>query len=316
MRVCIYGAGAVGLGLAGFLIKAGADVDIVARPATVDALNKKGLTRTGIFGDFYAASDKFAVHTTLSEINKTKFDFVMVCTKSFDSQKAAQTLTGHKQLLAPNAKIVLFQNGWGNAEKFLDYFSKEQIYNARIITGFSRVEPNKVEITVHAEAIHIGSLFGRDLDCLRRLCEAINEGGIDCRITESIEKDLWAKMLYNCSLNPIGAILGVPYGKLTEVRCTRQLMDVIIAEVYDVMASAGYETHWPCVDDFLKVFYDRLVPDTAGHKSSMLQDISAGKKTEIDALNGEIIKLAAKYNLAVPYNKEIYELVKSMEVKI
>jgi 2-dehydropantoate 2-reductase len=315
MRIFVYGAGAVGLGLASCLIKAGADVDIIARPNTVSALEKEGLTRTGIFGNFHAAATQFSSFCKLTEVGRKSYDFIMVCTKSFNSAYAAKDLSEHKRLLGKDGKIVHFQNGWGNAEKFLRYFRQDQIYSARVITGFTRQKANEVEITVHADAIHIGSLFGCDVSCVKELCRMITKGGIDCRVGESIEKDLWAKMLYNCLLNPVGAILAVPYGRLAQVNCTRKLMDALAQEVFEVMVKAGYSTYWDCVKDFLDVFYARLVPDTAEHKSSMLQDLTAGKRTEIDALNGEVLKLAKKYKVPAPYNQAIYELVKFMEVK-
>jgi 2-dehydropantoate 2-reductase len=80
------------------------------------------------------------------------------------------------------------------------------------------------------------------------------------------------------------------------------------------MSKAGYSTYWDCVEGFLKVFYSRLVPDTAEHKSSMLQDLMAGKKTEIDALNGAVIELATKHNIDTPYNRSVHQLLKFMEI--
>ncbi len=315
MRVCVYGAGAVGLGLASCLIKADADVDIIARPETIEALKTQGLIRGGLFGDFHAQPEQFGSHCTLNEVAKKDYHFVIVSTKSFDSAPAAKDLSMHKHLLRDDGRIVLFQNGWGNAEKFLEYFDPLRIYSARVITGFARTAPNQVEITVHADAIHIGSLFRCDLSHMQVLCESITKGGIDCILSESIEKDLWAKMLYNCLLNPTGAILGVNYGSLAQADCTKRLMNTLAREIFSVMTRAGYSTYWSCADDFLEVFYGRLVPDTAQHKSSMLQDLTAGKPTEIDALNGAVLDLADKYGIAAPYNQVLYELVKFMEVK-
>jgi len=170
-----------------------------------------------------------------------------------------------------------------------------------------------VEITVHADAIHIGSLFSADLSVIQPLCRAINLGDIPCESTNSIEKDLWAKLLYNCALNPLGAILGVPYGALAEAASTRTLMDWIVEEVFVVMVAAGYQTHGQEPQQFLEIFYSRLVPDTAEHKSSTLQDITAGKRTEIDALNGAVLRLAQEHGLAVPYNRAVYNLVRFLE---
>jgi 2-dehydropantoate 2-reductase len=218
-------------------------------------------------------------------------------------------------LFDERTKIVLFQNGWGNAEKFTSFFDRQTIYTARVITGFHRPKPNEVEITVHADSIHIGSLFGANLSAVRYLAEMINEGGIPCETTDGIGKDIWAKMLYNCALNPLGAILDVPYGTLAEHEYTRIIMNGIVEEVFAVMVKAGYETHWKSLKDFLEVFYAWLVPDTAEHKSSTLQDLMAKKPTEIDALNGAVIKLAEKFDIPVPRNSIVYNIIKFIEAQ-
>ena len=313
IRVLIYGGGAVGLGIASCLLHSGNEVDILARPQTVAALETEGLTRTGIFGDVHASPGAFRCYKSLQEACSGPYDFVLICTKSFDSLAAAQDLGGQRACMDSSAKLVLFQNGWGNAEVFAGRFDKSRIFNARVITGFHRHRPHKVEITVHADSIHIGSLFGTDASLVENLCRAISAGGIPCETTDAIEKDLWAKMLYNCALNPLGAILGVPYGALAEHAATRQLMDRIVEEVFEVMVASGYKTHWQKVRDFLAVFYDRLVPDTAEHRSSMLQDITAGKRTEIDVLNGAVIRLANELGLQVPYNGAVYRLIRFLE---
>lgn len=310
MRALVYGGGAVGLGLASCLLKSHVCVDIIARPDTVSALRQNGLVRNGIFGDFRSPASAFGSYASLTELPDLTYDYILACTKSFDSHDAAEDLCRRRSLFADKTKIVLFQNGWGNAEAFLAFFEKERIYNARVITGFQRDKPHEVTVTVHADAIHIGSLFDCDLPAVAELAQAINGGGIPCEVTRDIGKDIWAKMLYNCALNPLGATLDVTYGTLAQHDATRAIMDGIIREAFDVMTRAGYQTHWLSAEDFLEVFYGRLVPDTAEHRSSMLQDIAAGKRSEIDALNGAIIRLAEGLGTDVPYNRVAYNLVK------
>jgi len=305
----------VGLGVASCLIKAKAEVCLIARPETVETLRQGGLLQTGIFGRYYHQPEAFSVYQSLGEIRDKTFDFIMVCTKSFDSAVSAEDLSGYPEIFKNETKIVLCQNGWGNAEKFAAFFPKERVYSARVITGFTRHKPNEVEITVHADAIHIGSLFGCDIGCVKPLAAAIAEEGIPCAVVDDIEKDLWAKMLYNCALNPLGAILDVTYSGLAENPHSKDLMNHIAGEVFAVMTAAGFKTHWSSAADFLKVFYEKIVPDTARHRSSTLQDIGAGKKTEIDALTGEVLALAEKYKVEIPYNRAIYEIIKFIENK-
>lgn len=313
MRVLIYGGGAVGLGIASCLLKSGCRVDILARQNTVSSLRDRGLVRTGIFGEYHAPASSFGCCQALNDVRENTYDYILVCTKSFDSLAAARDLSAHNSLFDDETKIVLFQNGWGNADAFLPFFTKQRIYNARVITGFHRPSNHKVEITVHADAIHIGSLFHSDVPSLEDLCEAITKGDMPCMVTAEIAKDLWAKMLYNCALNPLGAILDVPYGALAESAFTRNIMGHILEEVFDVMIAAGYEAHCKSAEDFLRLFYDKLVPDTAEHKSSTLRDIIAKKRTEIDALNGAVIKLAEKHGLDVPHNLVVYNIIKFIE---
>jgi 2-dehydropantoate 2-reductase len=315
MRVLVYGAGAVGLGLASCLLKSRAEVCIVARADTVAALRKEGLIRTGIFGRFRAKPVTFKAYQSLEEMQKSSFDFILVCTKSFDSANAAKDLSQHQELFGSHTKIVLCQNGWGNAKKFAAHFPKERIYSARVITGFTRHKPNEVEITVHADAIHIGSLFGCELAAVEPIANVIAEGGIPCVAVPDIEKDLWAKMFYNCALNPLGAILDVTYGALAQNNWSRDLMNHIVEEVFAVMTAAGFHTHWRSAGDFLKVFYEELIPNTASHKSSTLQDIAAGKKTEIDALNGAVLATAEEHHIEVPFNWTVYALIKYVEAR-
>lgn len=315
MKILNYGTGAVGLGISSCLLKAGHSVDFIARQETALALKQKGLKRRGIFGDFTVAPQELRAYVSLGQIPQIQYDFILVSIKSFDSAFAAQDLSKYPRLFHKETKIVLFQNGWGNAEIFLQYFPQDRIYSARVITGFSRPQPNEVIITVHAEAIRLGSLFESDLKSMRVLSEAIRKGDIPCETTPDISKDLWAKMLYNCALNPLGAILGVPYGTLGDNEQTRVIMNNIIEEIFSVMKACDYKTHWASPEDYQNIFYSKLIPATKEHRSSTLQSLKNKKRTEIDALNGIIVQLADNRHLAVPANQTIYNLIKFIEQK-
>lgn len=312
MNVLIYGGGAVGLGLGSCLIKAGAKVDFLSRPDTVALLRQEGLVRSGIFGTFRAAPSVFGAYTSLDEITSANYDYVLVCTKAHDSGHAARDLAAHPEL-AHGVDIVLCQNGWGNAERFYAHFPEERIYNARVITGFYRPQRNHTQVTVHADAVHVGSLCHGKLSALEPLARAISAGDIPCQISQAIEKDLWAKMLYNCPLNPLGAILNVTYGTLADWSHTRAIMDRVVVEIYAVLEASGYRTHWDTPGSYLAVFYGTLLPPTASHRSSMLQDIQARKQTEIDALNGAVIELGKEHGIPVASNAMLYDMIRFLE---
>ncbi|XOF32713.1 MAG: ketopantoate reductase family protein [Candidatus Electrothrix sp. YB6] len=313
MSTLIYGGGAVGLGLAGFLLPAGEQVDILARKETMRCLRQDGLQRSGIFGEYHAGPREFGCFSVSDDLPGTPYDFILICTKSFDSVAAAQDLARNPSLLHDRSRIILVQNGWGNAEIFAAHFPAERICNARVITGFCRPQKNHVEITVHVQPVHIGSLFGNDPAGMEHLCQLLSRGGMPCAAVPDIARDLWAKMLFNCALNPLGAIFNVPYGSLAEQEPTRKIMNEVIHEVFSIMKAVGYSTHWPDAAEYLEAFYGKIVPLAAEHASSTLQDIRAGKKTEIDALNGAVLRLGRENGIAVPCNEMLYNMIRFME---
>jgi 2-dehydropantoate 2-reductase len=127
MNVLIYGGGAVGLGIASCLIRLDHRVEILARAETAAALKTEGLLRTGIFGRVHAKPGSFRCGTSLNEAAGRPYHFVLICTKSFDSASAAKDLAKHENRIGRSARLVLFQNGWGNAEVFSARFEKQRL---------------------------------------------------------------------------------------------------------------------------------------------------------------------------------------------
>ncbi len=313
MNILIYGSGAVGLAIGSCLLKAGEKVSFIARKKTKELLQQKGLIRSGIFGNFSASPEQFTVLSSLDNVDGIYYDYIFICTKSYDSVNTAKDIYLNSRVLHDKSKIILFQNGWGNAEVFLQFFPKNMIYNARVITGFQRPEKNHSNITVHVKPIHVGSLFGADLKCIKDIADSISNGGIPCQTSTSVDKDLWAKMLFNCSLNPLGAILGKTYGELANDKYARVIMDSVIKEIFGVMNLSRYRTYWINPKDYINAFYSVIVPPASEHKSSTLQDLNFGKKTEIDALNGAIVQLAKDLKINVPFNLMLYKMIKLLE---
>jgi len=313
VNILVFGAGAVGLGLSSFLLQAGHRVHLVAKEKTVAALRKKGLKRQGIFGQACFSPQQLTASSNLGDTGA--FDFYLVCTKSFDTENSARQLKEETTLAHQKSPIVLCQNGWGNAEIFARFFPEKQVFNARVITGFTRPEPHEVAVTVHAQPVHLGSLFDGNCNRLQALAEALSQGGIPSAVTADIDKDLWAKMLYNCPLNALGAVLQVPYGHLGENENSRALMEQIVQEVFQVMLKLGYTSHWPNAEDYLKDFYGQLLPSTYEHESSMLQDIRAGRRTEIEALNGVIVREGKKLKVDVSCNETVRKQILFLQNK-
>lgn len=313
MNIIIYGGGAVGLGAAVSLLNNGEKVTIVDLPETVEHLRSKGIRQTGILGEYTIEPGSFHVYAGLEKVPAAEYDYVLVCIKSFISSEAAREIRSCIDIVGKDTPIVLFQNGWGNAEKFIEHFPREQVFNARVMTGFMKPEPHHVDITVHADDVRAGSLFDVPSEILLPLCESMTSGGLSCVTTDTVEKDLWAKMLYNCALNPLGAMFNVKYGALGASSHTRGIMNNIIDEIFTVMHSAGHTTHWGTPDEYRELFYEKLVPVTAEHQSSMLQDIRAKRRTEINAMNGAVVALADEHNLEVPVNRTIAGMIHFIE---
>ena len=120
-------------------------------------------------------------------------------------------------------------------------------------------------------------------------------------------------MLYNTTLNPLGAILNMSYGELADSAHLVGIMNRLIEETFAVMDAAGYRTFWKDAKAYQDVFYSKLVPDTFAHRSSTLQDIEKRRKTEIDTLNGCILRLGEKHGVPTPTHSMIVEMIRGIE---
>lgn len=311
MKILLIGAGGVGIGLATSVASQGADVSIYARGETAKAIKENGIKRTGLF-THYEIKD-IPVYETYEEIPKDTFDYIFIASKTTANEDIADNLNNHRDILKDDTKIIIFQNGFGNDAPYLEYFTKKQVFSARVITGFTRPERHISEVTVYTEPILLGSLQKEDPGCLQEIADLITSSGINCEVTGEVDRYLWAKMLYNCTLNPLGAILDVTYGQLTENPYTLEIMNSIIDEIFEVIKASPYETLWQNSDEYRNIFYSKLVPDTYNHYSSTHQDIKRKIPTEIDSLNGKVIELGEQFNIDISTNKLIYNLIKAIE---
>lgn len=311
MDILVIGAGGVGIGLATSVASQGANVSIYARGETARAIKENGIRRIGLF-EHYEIKD-VTVYESYGEIPRDSFDYIFIASKTTANEDIANNLNDNRDILKDTSRIIIFQNGFGNDEPYLKHFSKRQVFSARVITGFARPERHISEVTVYTEPILLGSLQGEDPKPLEEIADLITSSGISCETTDEVDKYLWAKMLYNCALNPLGAILDKTYGELTENPYTLEVMDSIIDEIFEVIKASPYETLWENSKDYKDLFYSKLVPDTYNHYSSTHQDIQRKIRTEIDTLNGKVIQLGDKYNIDVSTNKLIYNLIKAIE---
>ena len=313
MNILIIGSGAVGIGIGTSLLSQNANVSFLARKETAAKMKASGVKRTGLFTNYSFNPDEFNVYESYEEIPKDTFDYVCITSKTTVNDDISRRLNDARDILKENFKILIIQNGFGNDEPFLKYFSSDEVFCARIITGFTRPEKNISEITVYTEPMLLGSLQGEDISHMQEIADKITASGIKCELSYELDKYLWAKMLYNCSLNALGAILDVTYGELTENEYTKEIMNKIIDEIFEVIDASPYETLWKTSDEYREIFYTKLVPDTYNHYSSTHHDIKRKIKTEIDTLNGKVIELGENYGVDVSTNRLIYNLIKAIE---
>jgi 2-dehydropantoate 2-reductase len=315
LKIAIWGAGAVGIGLASALARPGTELRIVGRdPETLRALASEGIDRSGLMGDISIAPDALRLDSDPRTLAEEPPEWLLICTKAHASAAIAAALEPMAPSLSGRTRIVLCQNGWENEAPFLAFWQRERLFHARVITGFRRHRLHEVEITAHAAPIALGSLFGSPIDGLEDLASRISSGGIPAEVRVDMESILWAKMLYNCALNPLGALTNRRYGELAEAEPTREIMGKVVGEVFAVLERSGHRVDWPDAKAYLETFYADLIPPTAAHESSMLQDLRAGRPSEIESLCGAVERLGARHGVPTPVVSALAQLVRAAEL--
>jgi 2-dehydropantoate 2-reductase len=313
MRVLVFGAGAIGSVVGGMLARAGHEVVLVGRAPHMGAIREKGLHISGIWGEHRVMN--LSCYRSVAEIPGGPatgvFDLILVTVKSYDTPEAARTI---KPLVRKGTLVLSLQNGYGNVETLEEIIGEEEVLGGRVIFGVELVEPGSVRVTVYAEEVLIGSRLRLvELDRLLVIAGALTSAGIPTKPTQKISEHIWGKVLYNAALNPLGAILRRTYGELAANPFTREIMDCVIAEIFAVAAATGVEMLWKEPEEYRKLFYEKLVPPTASHYPSMMRDIEAGRRTEIDALNGAVVRLAHDAGVIAPVNLALANQVKFFE---
>lgn len=310
MNILVYGAGAIGSVIGGFLANGGHKVSFLGRSWHMDRINENGLFITGIWGDHLV--DDIDTYTEITQIPPDpNFDLILITVKSYDTEEAGKEV---ENLIKENTLVIHLQNGLGNAEKLLNYISEDKLITGRVIFGVE-IEPGVVKVTVSADEIVLGTIGNVPPPTIKEVSDIFSRAGLPSRLSTSIDKHLWAKALYNCALNPLATILEVPYGFLAENEFSKEIMNKIIEEIYRVGGEMNVGFEPPTAEEYKYLFYSKLVPVTAEHHASMLQDIKRGRSTEIDALNGAISAYGGKYEVTTPYNTLLTNLIKAKEIK-
>ena len=309
MNILVMGAGAVGSVFGGFLAKAGHQVSLVGRAPHMAAIRDQGLCIQGIWGEHLIGN--LPAFTTTTELPQQDLDLVLITTKSYDTEQAAMQIL---PLLSEETLVLSIQNGLGNVEAISRIVGEHRTVGGRVIFGVETIAPGRVEVTVYADKVMLGSHTGEvDHKRIEETADAFARAGIPTEATGEIDKFIWGKLLYSCCLNPLSALLEVAYGELSEHVETRAIMTSVIEEIFAVARRKGIALAWDSPLEYQKLLFERLIPDTCSHHASMLQDVRRGKRTEIDSLNGAVARLGEDAGLPTPVNRMLTQLVKAKE---
>ncbi|MFC0216235.1 ketopantoate reductase family protein [Paenibacillus chartarius] len=314
MHIAIIGAGSVGLLLAGKLAASGAArITVVTRAKEqADALNEKGITvtsgRASARGNVTAIP--FAVWSS-SQALELPYDWVFLTVK----QQAIDSLMLNAlgAMNRPVNGLVCWQNGVGHIERIADVFPLDRIYIAVTTEGARRLALSEVAHTGtgHTE---LGAAAGQVLDNasqpMQKILEGLlNQAGFQASVSKHIVSSIWYKLLVNAVVNPLTALVRKPNGELLASDETATLIRSLAKEGLSVALAEGAELD---EDSVLRRIQD-VCRRTADNRSSMLQDVDAGRRTENEWVSGAVARLAAKHGLSVPATETIYRIIREWE---
>ena len=306
MKILIFGAGGVGSVVGGFLARTGHEVTLLGRAWHLDAIKKKSLLITGIWGDYHLKAFDLCYDARQLQSVEPGFDLIILTVKAFDTEKAIQEIT---PLLKEHTIVLSLQNGLGNIETILKVVPADQFLAGRVIFGVE-TEPGVAKVTVSADDVVIGSMPGvtPKLTAIR-LAHTLSTSKIPTRAVQNILTFIWAKVIYNCALNAICTLYEIPYGKILENADTKLQMEQIVRECYAVGLKKGIALDPGTAEDYLKLLTGTLIPRTTAHHPSMLQDLKRGKRIDIESLNGAICRLGKDLGVSTPTNQEVTQKI-------
>jgi 2-dehydropantoate 2-reductase len=306
-QIAVVGAGAVGCYFGGMLARAGTPVTLIGRPQHVEAI-----TRDGLFLDSPHFQQQIPVSASTQMSTARGAELTLLCVKTTATVQAAKSLAPY---LAPGAAVVSLQNGVDNVERIRSAAPIEA-FPAVVYVAAEMTAPGRVKHTGRGDLI-IGDLLGHAReDARQRQLESIAapfaRAGVPCRVSENIEGELWTKMIINCTYNPISALGRVRYHRLAQNPWTREVMIQAVQEAVAVARAAGVRLPYVnMVEVALKV-----AESMANAISSTAQDLARGKLTEIDSLNGYLVRRGAELGVATPVNQTLHALVKLLEEQV
>ncbi len=293
--IAVMGAGAVGCYYGGMLARAGHEVVLIGRPQHVEAVQGAGLRlQTATFDEqvrLKASADPSAARGA---------ELVLFSVKSPDTETAGKALAPY---LERSAAILTLQNGVDNAERLSATLARE-------------VTPAVVYVAVdmpgagHVRHHGRGELVIGPSKQSEAIAAAFRAAGVPVDISENVAGALWAKLIVNCAYNALSAITQLPYGKLVQGAAVPAVMEDVVDECLAVARAARVE-----VPGDMHAAVPRIAQTMPAQYSSTAQDLARGKKSEIEHLNGYVVRKGEALGIPTPVNRVLLALVKLLESK-
>jgi len=310
--VAIVGCGSLGSVFAALLARAGLRVVAVCRTREqCDVINRSGLLLLE-----NGREERVAVaacgELPLSNPG-SQFDLVLVLVKAYDTKSAVKELSGRLQ---PGVPVLTLQNGLGNAEILAGHLGGNPVLAGTTTFGAQRLSPGVVALTGRGEC-EIGAWNNGTDDCVTVAADLLSGAGIPTKVSSDVKRAIWNKLAISAVINPLTAILRVPNGGLLRSlendrfrEGIAEIAEEIVKEVRRAAQACGVVL--PDSPALLKEV-QRVCQITAGNRSSMLRDMEEHRRTEIDAINGAIVRLSKSGGVRSPANAALAGLIRALQ---
>jgi len=294
--VAVIGAGAMGGTMAGALLRAGASLRIIDTDgAHVAAIARDGLQVEGL------CEGPLAVEAATGPDGDGWADLAVVMCPAYETANAARTAA---RVLRQDGAAVSLQNGLGNAEALIAALGPDRVFMGSTRASADRPRPGCPRVT-RIDPTTVGELDGKTRPRTRWLADALGRGGMPTAISDNIQGVLWSKFIHNCCINALSAITGLRMAEVSRVPGLADLRWEIAEEALAVARAHGIRLEKPEPIPEMKVHVWRKFT-----KPSMLQMVEQGRPIEIDAINGWLVREAARFGIPVPVNRTVTALAR------
>lgn len=299
MRIAVMGTGGTGGYFGGLLARAGEEVTFIARGAQLEAIQNNGLTiKSSLCGNF-----SIPVHATADPGRIGPVDLVLFCVKAYDNHAAADQI---RPLIGPETIVLSVQNGIDNAQQIGNIVGHEHLIGA-VAYVFSTIEaPGIVAQTAGPGKIVFGELQGGASRRTEKIHRMLLKAGIAAELHPQIQTALWQKYIANCGINGMTALTRLPLGEILACAETGRFLRATMEEVEAVARAGHADLPQGCVDQSI-AFVNSLGPSARG---SMYYDLHAGRRLELEVLNGTVVRLGHAHGIPTPFNFSIYAALK------